>query len=223
MCNVAEISPQPLQSLIPPFREVNADKSAIKSLYETFVPPVTQSKATTARKPRKKTITSSTRPEALNSSRIETSSFSQATHLQPAEEFVVTADEIKSLDVFESAGAHENQNETAEAEKVLNTIVEKNMEEKEKAEDHSSDFPTVEQLLDKSFQASHITKDVEDTLMGSGPMDMDSQTADSEFELELMPDDNLQSLSGFETSVSDSSHDISHSEYTSWEKVFRDI
>ncbi|GKB87064.1 hypothetical protein Tco_0959336 [Tanacetum coccineum] len=98
MCNVAEISPQPLQSLIPPSREVNADDSANKSLSGTFVHPVTQSKATTARNPRKKTIPSSTRPEALNSSRIETSSSSQATHLQPAEEFVVTANGTKNLD-----------------------------------------------------------------------------------------------------------------------------
>ncbi|GJT00768.1 hypothetical protein Tco_0821937 [Tanacetum coccineum] len=119
------------------------------------------------------------------------------------------------------------------------------MEEKEKAEDHSSDIPTVEQLLDevdkqnsavqhtqespfdteseilfvKSFHASQITKDAKVTLMGSGPMNMDSQTADSECELEFMPDDDLQSLSSFETSVSDSSHDVSHSEHTSWEKT----
>ncbi|GJX57805.1 hypothetical protein Tco_0287702 [Tanacetum coccineum] len=187
MCNVVEISPRPLQYFIPPSEEVNVDDSADKSLSGTFVPPVTQSKATTARKPRKKTIPYSTRPEALNSSRIETSSSSQATHLQPAEEFVVTTDETKSLDVSESAGAQENQNETAEAEKF--------------------------------FQASQITKDVEVTLMGSRPMDMDSYTADSEFELESMPDDDLQSLSSFETFVSDSSHDVSHSEHTSWEKT----
>ncbi|GKF68293.1 hypothetical protein Tco_0197972 [Tanacetum coccineum] len=55
--------------------------------------------------------------------------------------------------------------------------------------------------------------------MGSGPMNMDSQTADSECELKFMPDDDLQSLSSFETSVSDSSHDASHSEHTSWEKT----
>ncbi|GJZ14843.1 retrovirus-related pol polyprotein from transposon TNT 1-94 [Tanacetum coccineum] len=108
MCNVAKISPQLLQSLIPPSGEVNANDSANKSLSDTSVPPVTQSKATTARKPRKKTILSSTRLEALNSSRIETSSSSQATHLQPAEEFVVTADETRSLDDSESTGAQEN-------------------------------------------------------------------------------------------------------------------
>ncbi|GKA58760.1 retrovirus-related pol polyprotein from transposon TNT 1-94, partial [Tanacetum coccineum] len=204
MCNVAEISPQPLQSLIPPVEEVNADNSADKSLSRTFMPLVTQSKATTAKKPRKKTILSLTRPEALNSSRIETSSSSQATHLQIAEEFVVIADETKSLDVSESAEAQENQNETAKAEKVLNTIMEENVEEKEKAEDHSSDIPTVEQLLDE------ITKDAEVTLIRSRPMNMDSQTVDFEFKLESMPDDDLQSISGFETYVSDSNL-ISHS------------
>ncbi|GJW25711.1 hypothetical protein Tco_0039522, partial [Tanacetum coccineum] len=242
MCNVAEISPQPLQSLIPPYGEVNADDSADNSFSRTSMLLVTQSKATTARKPRKKTIPSLTRPEALNLSRIETSSSSQGTHLQPAEELVVFADETKSLDVSESAGAQENQNETAKAKKVLNTSVKENMEEKDKDEDHSSD---VEQLLDevdkkklaiqhaqespfdtkseilfvKSFQASQIAKYAEVTLMRSGPMDMDAQTVDSEFKLKSMPDDDLQSLSGLKTSVSDSSHDVSHSEHTSWEKT----
>ncbi|GKF84433.1 hypothetical protein Tco_0249331, partial [Tanacetum coccineum] len=123
---------------------------------------------------------------------------------------------------------------------VLNTIMEENMEEKEKDEDHSSDIPTVEQLLDevdkqnsavkhtqespldtelkiqfvKSFQASQIiqtradsTKDAEATLMASRPMDIDFK-----YELEYMPDDDLQSLLGFETPVSDDSrHEVSHS------------
>nr|GEX04806.1 hypothetical protein [Tanacetum cinerariifolium] len=47
MHNVAEISTQPLQSLIPPSREVNADDSTDKSLSRTSMPPVTQSKAPT--------------------------------------------------------------------------------------------------------------------------------------------------------------------------------
>ncbi|GKD02619.1 hypothetical protein Tco_1177593, partial [Tanacetum coccineum] len=80
---------------------------------------------------------------------------------------------------------------------VLNTIVEDNMKEKEKDEDHSSDIPTVKQLLDEvDKQNSAIAKDAEVTLMRSRPMDMDAQTADSEFELESIPDDDLQSLSG---------------------------
>ncbi|GJZ54178.1 hypothetical protein Tco_0609063, partial [Tanacetum coccineum] len=48
---------------------------------------------------------------------------------------------------------------------VLNTIVEENMEEKEKDKDHSLDILT-------------IAKDAEVTLMRSRPMDMDAQTAD---------------------------------------------
>ncbi|GJW06292.1 hypothetical protein Tco_1568715 [Tanacetum coccineum] len=179
MCNVAEISPHPLQSLIPPFGEVNVDDSTNKSLSGISMQPLT-------------------------------------------EELVVSANETKSLDVSESTGAQENQNETAEAKKVLNTIVEENIEEKEKDKDHSSDIPTIEQLLDESFQASQIAKDAEVTLIRSRPMDMDVQTAYSEFELESIPDDDLQSLLGFKTSISDSSHDVSHLEHTSWEKTASD-
>nr|GEV05574.1 retrovirus-related Pol polyprotein from transposon TNT 1-94 [Tanacetum cinerariifolium] len=189
-------------SLIPPSGEVNVDDSADKSLSRTSMPPVTQSKATTPRKPRKKTIPSSTRPEALNSSKIKTSSSSQATHLQPAEEFMVIVDETKSLDVSESEVAHENQNETAKAEKLLNEVDKQNS-----AIQHTQEIPfnsESEILFVKSFQASEITKDAEVTLMGSGPMVMDSQTTESEFEIESVPDDDLQSLSGFKTSVSES-------------------
>ncbi|GKC63285.1 hypothetical protein Tco_1095883, partial [Tanacetum coccineum] len=60
-------------------------------------------------------------------------------------------------------------------------------------------------LFVKSFQASQITqtkaditKEAEDTLMGSKPMDMDC-----EFNLESMPDDDLQSLT---SQGSDSQH-----------------
>nr|GEU51670.1 hypothetical protein [Tanacetum cinerariifolium] len=42
---------------------------------------------------------------------------------EPAEEFVVTADETKSLDVSESAGAQKNQNEIAEAKKPAEEFV----------------------------------------------------------------------------------------------------
>ncbi|GJZ55930.1 hypothetical protein Tco_0611123 [Tanacetum coccineum] len=74
MCKVAELSPDPIKSLIPPTREVNADNTADKSLSRTFVQPVTQSKAPTAKKPKKKKISSLTKPEALQSSRIDSSS-----------------------------------------------------------------------------------------------------------------------------------------------------
>ncbi|GJT73999.1 hypothetical protein Tco_1033285 [Tanacetum coccineum] len=88
---VAELSPDPIKSLLPPSGEVNADDTADKSLSRTSVQPVTQSKAPTAKNPRKKKISSSTKPEALQSSRIDSSS-TQATHLPYAKEFVVPTD-----------------------------------------------------------------------------------------------------------------------------------
>ncbi|GJX86665.1 hypothetical protein Tco_0337439 [Tanacetum coccineum] len=232
MCNVAKISPLSIQTLIPPSGEVNADDSADKSLFGT------SPKATTAKKPRKKKIPSSTQPEVLKSSRIQTSSSSQATHLQPAEEFMATADETKSIETSKLAEVQDNQPKAADTTEVLDTIMEENVEEKEDVEDHSSNVPTVEKLLEevdkqnfvvqhtqeshfdteseirfvKSFHASQIiqtktdsTQDAEATLMDSGPINMDS-----EFELEYMPDDDLQSLLGFETPVSDDSrHEVS--------------
>ncbi|GJX38635.1 hypothetical protein Tco_0251938 [Tanacetum coccineum] len=100
----------------------------------------------------------STRPVALNSCRNK-HLLSQATHLQPAEEFVVTTDETKSLDVSESAGAQENQNETAEAEKLLDEVDKQNSTVQHTQE---SPFDTESEILFvKSFQASQITKDVE--------------------------------------------------------------
>ncbi|GKD45510.1 hypothetical protein Tco_1270155 [Tanacetum coccineum] len=83
MCKVVDLSSKPIQSLIPPFGEVNADDTADKSLSRTFVSPVTQPKAPTSKRPRKKKIPS-------------------LTQLEPAEEFVVIADATKSLDASES-------------------------------------------------------------------------------------------------------------------------
>ncbi|GKG46963.1 hypothetical protein Tco_0504160, partial [Tanacetum coccineum] len=42
MCKVAELSPDPIKSLLPPFGEVNADDTADKSLSWTSVQPVTK-------------------------------------------------------------------------------------------------------------------------------------------------------------------------------------
>ncbi|GKF07663.1 hypothetical protein Tco_0041887 [Tanacetum coccineum] len=89
MCKVADLLPEPIQSLIPPFGEVNGDDTADKSLSETSVPPVTQPKAPTTKRPRNKKILSSTQPEH-------------------AEEFVVTTNETKSVDASESAKVQGN-------------------------------------------------------------------------------------------------------------------
>ncbi|GJT58669.1 hypothetical protein Tco_1002202 [Tanacetum coccineum] len=80
MCKVTELSPKPIQSLISPSDEMNADGTIDKSLSETFVLPVTQPKAQTAKRPKKKKIPSSTQPEVLQSNRSSKSPSSQATH-----------------------------------------------------------------------------------------------------------------------------------------------
>nr|GFC43946.1 hypothetical protein [Tanacetum cinerariifolium] len=65
MCKVANLSPEPIKYLIPPSGKVNADDSADKSSFGTFVQPVTLPKAPTDLKPKKKRI--------LPSSKLETS------------------------------------------------------------------------------------------------------------------------------------------------------
>nr|GEU78344.1 retrovirus-related Pol polyprotein from transposon TNT 1-94 [Tanacetum cinerariifolium] len=105
MCNIISITPKPLQSLIPLFRELNADNNADKK---------------------------------MNSS-------SKTTHLQAIKELVVTADPLKSI-------------ETSESVEVLNTIMEKNVEEKEDADEHSLEIPTVEQLLRKLISITNLFK-----------------------------------------------------------------
>ncbi|GJV29362.1 hypothetical protein Tco_1385810 [Tanacetum coccineum] len=68
MYSVADLLPKPLQNLIPPSGEVNADDIADKSLSGTSVPPVTQPKALIAKNPRKKKNPSSTKPKSIETS-----------------------------------------------------------------------------------------------------------------------------------------------------------
>ncbi|GJZ76661.1 hypothetical protein Tco_0641333, partial [Tanacetum coccineum] len=90
MCTVANLSPEPIKSLIPPSGEVNADDSADKSSSETSVQPVTQPKAPTDKKPRKKKIPSSTKPKSSKQVR-DVPPKKQVVETQPAEEPVATA------------------------------------------------------------------------------------------------------------------------------------
>ncbi|GKB73028.1 hypothetical protein Tco_0934440 [Tanacetum coccineum] len=95
MYKVAEISPEPIKSLLPPSGEVNADDSADKSSSRTSVQPVRDV-------PQKK----------------------QVAEIQSAEETVATADATQSLRAFESAEDQVNQPRTADAEKVQEQNVE---------------------------------------------------------------------------------------------------
>ncbi|GKE01141.1 hypothetical protein Tco_1389124, partial [Tanacetum coccineum] len=236
-----------------PSEEVNTKESADKSQSGTNVQPLSQPKAPTAKRPRKEKNPSSTQPMVLQSSRSISTSSPLTTHLQHAEEFVVTADATKSLDASESAEVQGNQPNTADAEKVLDQIV----KEKEIAREHSLDIPLVGTLLDdtdkqtkddeptpespfdieseikfiKSFQASTIYDShnmqleaglvfaTNISFMSYGPTDMTLDNVVSSSELRSMPDDDLQSVSTFDSvkSGDDVDVDMADSEYISKE------
>ncbi|GJY22077.1 hypothetical protein Tco_0394643 [Tanacetum coccineum] len=180
MLKVAKLSKEPEQSLLPPFGEVNANDTTDKSLSKTFVQPVTQSKAPTAKKPKKKKIPSLTQPKVSNDSR-EMNPPSTATHLQATEEFVVTVVPLQSLEASISA-----------------EVPEKVVEFKESAEEQSLEIPTVEQLLD---EVDNQNIGVQET--SESPYDIKSEIKGSDSDLQSMPDDELRSVSGFETAESD--------------------
>ncbi|GJZ72673.1 hypothetical protein Tco_0636819 [Tanacetum coccineum] len=83
------------------------------------------------------------------------SSSTQATLLQPAKEFMVTADATKSLDASESAEVQGNQPETADAAKVLD----QNIIEEDDARVHSMEEPTFEQLMDKVDKLKEVAQE----------------------------------------------------------------
>nr|GEX70002.1 retrotransposon protein, putative, Ty3-gypsy subclass [Tanacetum cinerariifolium] len=226
MCKVAGLSPEPIQPLIPPSDEVNADDTADKSLSGTSVSPVTQPKAPIAKRPRKKEIPSSTQPDVLKSSRNLKSSSTKATHLHPAKKFMVLVDATKVLDAFESA---EERVVKLWATPDLLECLNQNIMEEEDDGVRSPEEPTFEQLMDevdkqnkaaqekskspydteleikivKSFKSwsSHLeidqTNDANITFMGSGPINMELDDTGSD--LHSIPSDDLASLTGFKT------------------------
>ncbi|GKE97120.1 hypothetical protein Tco_1581975 [Tanacetum coccineum] len=91
MLKVAKILNESKQSLILPSEEVNADDATDKSLSGTNVQLVTQPKAKTDKKSRKKKIPSSTQPKTSQVIR-ESSPPTQVADTQHAKEPVATAD-----------------------------------------------------------------------------------------------------------------------------------
>ncbi|GJV77158.1 retrovirus-related pol polyprotein from transposon TNT 1-94 [Tanacetum coccineum] len=128
MLKVAKLSKEPEEPLILPSKEVNAEESADKSQSGTNVQPLSQPKAPTAKKYKKKKIISLTQLKVSNVS-IEMNPSSTTTHLQATEEFVVTAVPLQSLAT------------SITAEKIVET--------KEVAEELTLEIPTIEQLLDE--------------------------------------------------------------------------
>ncbi|GKA98431.1 hypothetical protein Tco_0826368 [Tanacetum coccineum] len=162
MLKVAKLSEEPEQSFLSPFGEVNDDDTADKSLSKAFVQPVTQSKATTDLKKKKKKIPPSSKPKSPYKVRVILPK-KQVAETQHAEVTVATTDATKSLEAFELAEEQGNQPSADEAEKVLDQNVEQEKDAEfvaieEVDEEQSLEIPTVEQLLDeadklnKSFQ-----------------------------------------------------------------------
>ncbi|GJU03676.1 hypothetical protein Tco_1114014 [Tanacetum coccineum] len=90
MLKVAKLSKEPDESLILSSKEVNAKATADKSQSGTNVQHLSQPKAPTAKKSKKKKIPSSTQPKVSNDSR-KMNPPSTTTHLQATEELVVIA------------------------------------------------------------------------------------------------------------------------------------
>ncbi|GJS67650.1 hypothetical protein Tco_0682214 [Tanacetum coccineum] len=109
------------------------DKPSLASteLSGTNVQPLSQPKAPTAKKSKKKKIPSSTQPKVSNDSR-EMNPPSMTTYLKATEELVVTSIPIQSLEAS-----------------IMAEVPEKIIEKEEEAEEQPLKIPTVAQLLDE--------------------------------------------------------------------------
>nr|GEV88377.1 retrovirus-related Pol polyprotein from transposon TNT 1-94 [Tanacetum cinerariifolium] len=101
MCKVAKLSPDPIKSLLPPSREVNADDSADKYSSETSVQPVIQPEAPTDLKPKKKRITPSSKPNSSKQVR-DVPPMKLVAKTWLAKETVATTNTTKSLRASDS-------------------------------------------------------------------------------------------------------------------------
>ncbi|GKB46519.1 hypothetical protein Tco_0897272 [Tanacetum coccineum] len=183
---VAKFSKEPEQSLLPPFGEVNADDTADKSLSKAFVQHVTQSKATTDMKTKKKKIPPSSKPKSPYQVSVILSK-KQVAETQHAEVTVATADATKSLEASELVEEQGNPPSTVEAKKLLDEADKLNkvvQEIPESPYDIESEIKVV-----KSFFNSHIFELKDQTMHDSEEIADFHEGSDSD--LQLMPDDDF--------------------------------
>ncbi|GJR47581.1 hypothetical protein Tco_1315684 [Tanacetum coccineum] len=105
---VANLSPEPIKSLIQPSWDMNTDDLANRSLSETFMQHVTQYKAPIDKKTKRKRITPFSK---LKTSKVfrESPLKEQVVDTQPIKEPVTTVDTTQSLGASESAEEQGNQ------------------------------------------------------------------------------------------------------------------
>ncbi|GJU61114.1 hypothetical protein Tco_1238880 [Tanacetum coccineum] len=187
MCKVAKLSPEPIKSLIQPSGDVIADDTADKSSSGTFMEPVTQPKAKTDKKLRRKKIPASSDPKTSKFVR-ESTSTPQVADTQQTKETVVTVNATQSLEASESAQDQGNQPQTIDA-KTADHVMEE--------EDH-----------DKGINSGIVSMgdtDDEDQITFLGPVcdEIDKLVKEpTDFDLHSMPDDEVESISGFEAADS---------------------
>ncbi|GJV50194.1 hypothetical protein Tco_1440406 [Tanacetum coccineum] len=102
MLKVIKLFQEPKQSLILSFEKVNVDDSTDKSFYGTSVQPITQLKAPTDLKTKKKKIPPSSKPKSSYKVRVILLK-KQVAKTQNAEEIKATANATQSLGASESA------------------------------------------------------------------------------------------------------------------------
>ncbi|GJX37572.1 retrovirus-related pol polyprotein from transposon TNT 1-94 [Tanacetum coccineum] len=229
MLKVAKIFQEPEQSLILSSEKVNADDGADKSLSGTTVQPLTQPKAPTDLKAKKKKIPPSSKPKSSYKVRVILPK-KQVTETQHAEETVAIVDATQSLEVSESVEDQVNQPKTAEAEKesglesigdvtfdtIMDEIDQKNKVAHEKPEspyDTESEIKIIKRFLPRQ----HDDDDAQITFLGVEPSHFEygqsnstkHGDSDSDYGLRSMPDDDMVSLTGFETpnSIDDDSQE----------------
>ncbi|GKA43908.1 retrovirus-related pol polyprotein from transposon TNT 1-94, partial [Tanacetum coccineum] len=189
---------------------VNVDDTADKSSSRTSVQPVTQSKAPTDLKPKKKEIPPTSKPKSSYKVRVNLPK-TQVAETRHAEEIVATADATKSLDTSESEKEQvQDQNVQEEVkesglESMEDVIFDQIMDEidqKDKvAEKPENPFDTESEIkIIKTFQPSQPDDDTQITFMGAEPYNQKYlKDGDSDSGLCSMPNDDLVSLTGFET------------------------
>ncbi|GJZ32052.1 hypothetical protein Tco_0577488 [Tanacetum coccineum] len=180
-------------------REVNTDDTTNKSLSRASVQPVTQSKAPTDLKTKKKRIPPSSKLKSPYKVRVILLK-KQVTETQHAEVTVATADATKSLVASELAEEQINQPSAAEAEKIMDEVDSKTQGAQENAEspyDTESEIKTI-----KSYQAATISGSLFIHQSYSYDQNKDVEEGDASeslSSLRSMPDDDLAFNSGFET------------------------
>ncbi|GJY02028.1 reverse transcriptase domain-containing protein [Tanacetum coccineum] len=164
--------------------KVNVDDTVDKSSSRTTVQPVTQPKAPTDLKLKKKKILPFSEPKSSHKVRVILLK-KQVADTQPAEKIVATADATKSLDTSESTEEQVNRRKTVEAEKVQYQNVKEEVKE--------SGLESIE-------DPSQLVVDAQINFLGVEPYNQTkSRDGDSDSRLHSMPDYDLVFMTGFET------------------------